>query len=378
MLEFNTCLPTPGVGFLFNPPPPGIQPQPSNAAETEAPLRRAASQTTRSSVYPGFIPHAALSSPHAHHLDEETARIAALAYDAGYVIKSLESFREDLGAAIATRMRTRSRKYIWQTASFTVHDFPREALLSLPEGLQTQDSPNLLQYNADSMAQVEELAASILRCTKSVRGLTRLLKKPSEPAARLVATLSALTLTWKKPQQQRSRPALVVDLQFVISTQHGEVHPPKDSSRREMHVSDAIMTMWRRKILADIKLHAEMGSRLAAGYWRQVGNFEMARQVDAGGEARLKRVRKATPAPRRVRWTPAARFEVDAILEMREEAAGKMLKVRWEGYHPSWEVFRQEGEGKRGDPVLTWEPGAEMLHTDAYKEWLERSAASRA
>ena len=294
------------------------------------------------------------------------------------MIKSLDSFREDLGAAIAPRMRTRSKNYIWQTASFTVHDFPLEALLSLPEGLKTQDSPKLLQYNADSMAQVEELAASILRCTKSVQGLTRLLKKPSEPAARLVATLSALTLTWKKPQQQRSRPALVVDLQFVISTQHGEVHPPKDSSRREMHVSDAIMMMRRRKILADIKLHAEMGSRLAAGYWRQVGNFEMARQVDAGGEARLKRVRKATPAPRRVRWTPAARFEVDAILDMKEEAAGKMLKVRWEGYHPSWEVFRQEGEGKRGDPVLTWELEAEMLHSDAYKEWLERSAASRA
>jgi len=37
VLEFRTCLPTPGVGFLFN-PPPGIQPQPSNAAEMEAPL----------------------------------------------------------------------------------------------------------------------------------------------------------------------------------------------------------------------------------------------------------------------------------------------------------------------------------------------------
>ena len=159
--------PRPESNFYLTPPPPGIQPQPSNAAETEAPLRRAASQTTRSRAYPGFIPHAALSLPQAHHLDEETARIAALAYDAGYVIKSLESFREDLGAAIATRMRTRSRRYIWQTASFTVHDFPREALLSLPEGLKAQDFPNLLQYNADSMAQVEELAASILRCTKS-------------------------------------------------------------------------------------------------------------------------------------------------------------------------------------------------------------------
>ena len=120
---------------------------------------------------------------------------------------------------------------------------------------------------------------SILQCTKSVRRLTRLLKKPSEPAARLVATLSALTQTWKKPQQQRSRPALVVDLQVVISTQDGEVHPSKDSSRREIHVSDAIMTTWRRKILADIKLHAVMrrwgaglppaiGARWATSRWR--------------------------------------------------------------------------------------------------------------
>ena len=69
--------PRPESDFCLT-PPPGIQPQPPNAAETEAPLRRAASQTTRSRVYPGFIPHAALSSPHAHHLDEETARIAAL------------------------------------------------------------------------------------------------------------------------------------------------------------------------------------------------------------------------------------------------------------------------------------------------------------
>merc|ERR1712046_262937 len=38
--------------------------------------------------------------------------------------------------------------------------------------------------------------------------------------------------------------------------------------RGQMGVSDAIMATWRRKILADIKLHAEMGSRLAAGYWR--------------------------------------------------------------------------------------------------------------
>ena len=90
----------------------------------EAPLRRAASQTIRSRVYPGFIPRDAFSSPHAHHLDEETARIAALAYEAGFVIKSLDSFREDLGgSAIATRMRTLSNnKYV--VISYVRHVLP--------------------------------------------------------------------------------------------------------------------------------------------------------------------------------------------------------------------------------------------------------------
>ena len=114
--------PRPESDFCLT-PPLGIQSQPSNAAEMEASLRRAASQTARSRVDPGFIPHDAFSSPHAH-LDEETARIAALAYEAGFVIKSLDSFREDLGgSAIATRMRTLSNnKYV--VISYVRHVLP--------------------------------------------------------------------------------------------------------------------------------------------------------------------------------------------------------------------------------------------------------------
>ena len=96
--------PRPESDFYLT-PPPGIQSQPSNAAEMEAPLRRAASETTRSRAYLGFISRIAFFSPNAHHLDEQTARIAALAYEAGFVIKSPDSFREDLGSAIATRMK---------------------------------------------------------------------------------------------------------------------------------------------------------------------------------------------------------------------------------------------------------------------------------
>ena len=111
----------------------------SNAAEMEAPLQRSASKTTRSRAHPEFISRDAFSSPHAHHLDEETACIAALVYEAGFVIKSLGVVQRGSGVWIATRMRTLSNKRMWQTASFTVHDFPREALLSLPEVLKTQD-----------------------------------------------------------------------------------------------------------------------------------------------------------------------------------------------------------------------------------------------
>jgi len=114
-------------------------------AEMEAPLRRAASQTSRSRAHPEFISRYALSSPHAHHLDEESRRRLALQVAALlrttpglWSSRAWTRWKRISGSAIATRVRTLSNKYVWQTTSFTVHDFPWEALLSLLEGLKTQ------------------------------------------------------------------------------------------------------------------------------------------------------------------------------------------------------------------------------------------------
>ena len=118
---------------------------------------------------------------------------------------------------------------------------------------------------------------------------------------------------------------------------------------------------------------------MAAGYWRQMGNHKMAAQVDSGGDARgaprpgKRKAEKAPAVPRRkLLWTKATLFEVEAITEERVEAGVRQLKVRWSGYHPSWEKFRLPGDGEAGDAVSTWEPASGLAKTDAYKAWEEQ------
>ena len=44
------------------------------------------------------------------------------------------------------------------------------------------------------------------------------------------------------------------------------------------------------------------------------------------------------------------------------------LRVAWEGYHPSWEAWRKEGE-PGVPPVITWEPRRKVKKTEAYEQW---------
>ncbi|EOD22671.1 hypothetical protein EMIHUDRAFT_240018 [Emiliania huxleyi CCMP1516] len=269
----------------------------------------------------------------------------------GFFLKHQDSFRQEIGLRMATSLRTLGGQFLWQTASFTFRDCPREVLKDLPPPLKAIDQPLSLQFNADTMTDAAELARPFFTLVPSVCGLTKLITKPSSPAAQQAATVTALTLTWEKPKTRHSRPTLTVDMQFALSTEHGDLHPPKDANRRELALDPATEATWRRMILSDIKAHAEKGRALAAGYWRQMGNHKMAAQ--------------------------ATLFEVEAITEERVEAGVRQLKVRWSGYHPSWEKFRLPGDGEAGDAVSTWEPASGLTKTDAYKAWEEQQDNAR-
>ena len=307
------------------------------------------------------------------------ARLLAEAHKMGFFLKHQDSFLQEIGLRMATSLRTLGGQFLWQTASFTFRDCPREVLKDLPPPLKAIDQPLQLQFNADTMTDAAELARPFFALVPSVCGLTKLITKPSSPAAQQAATVTALTLTWEKPKTRRSPPTLTVDMQFVLSTEHGEIHPPKDADRRELELDPETEATWRRMILSDIKAHAQKGRALAAGYWRQMGNHKMAAQVESGGDARVaprpgkRKAEKAPAVPRRkLLWTKATLFEVEAITEERVEAGVRQLKVRWSGYHPSWEKFRLPGDGEAGDAVSTWEPASGLTKTDAYKAWEEQ------
>ena len=67
-------------------------------------------------------------------------------------------------------------------------------------------------------------------------------------------------------------------------------------------------------------------------------------------------------------------FDIDCILEERAgtRTSEPTFLVRWthENYHPSWEIYRTEGEGV-GQPMATWEPISGLLATEAFAVWRE-------
>ncbi|KAL1521945.1 hypothetical protein AB1Y20_021593 [Prymnesium parvum] len=110
----------------------------------------------------------------------------------------------------------------------------------------------------------------------------------------------------------------------------------------------------------------EAGAQLSPGWWRQLGNEQRA-QVAEAHLTNLEAIRQLPLAERATRATRDT-YEIESV---QAEKRG-WVKVRWLGYHPSWEVWRVEGEP--GTPIDTWEPRRKVKRTAAYAAW---TAASR-
>ena len=175
-------------------------------------------------------------------------------------------------------------------------------------------------------------------------GLTKALRPPSESCVSVCATmLPPIEVTWMRGN-------LFVNFMYVLVTEAGEVHPPKDSERREIALTTVLMSAVRQQVLQDVLSLSARHTPLAAGFWRQLGNHAMEAQVVAGGAAALPR------PPRERKTPPTPRYEIETILETERGRGGCFVKVRWSGYDPScsWEAWRISGAV--GSPLETWEP----------------------
>jgi hypothetical protein len=169
---------------------------------------------------------------------------------------------------------------------------------------------------------------------------------------------------------------------YVIATEHGELHWPKDSTRREIAFDQQTEANVRERILSDMMRLGERGEPLAPGFWRQLGNPEKAVAVEAEIAAprprvmknpRVKEVRVRETKEKKVKRCRFTKdeFEIDQILAERKVSSKEkvVFLVRWSGYDPTWEGARISGEV--GGPIETWEPLLLLAGTEALQEWRE-------
>ena len=165
---------------------------------------------------------------------------------------------------------------------------------------------------------------------------------------------------------------LYVNFLYVIADEDGEVHLPKDSSRREIEFTVAEMSEIRRALLADILQMSTVEKPLSPGFFKQLGMLDKASEIEqmllAPPPPRPRRVKAAASSSAR---TPQQNlYEISEIV-CQVQTAGRAktwVLVRWAGYDPSWEAWRIRGE--EGSPLETWEPVATVRHTEAWQTWL--------
>ena len=196
-------------------------------------------------------------------------------------VHPLEKLQRALGHAIATRMRAREGKFIWQTGNGHVENFPRAAAdqLLAEEYVIGTSTALIKRWSATTMPAVVQMARPLIETSDFYSaGATRALLTPSERVIRVVATLipmlGMLNLKWWRGN-------LYYTFQYVLADEMGDLHSPKDENGIEIALSGALEVALRQQILADLNMMHNRGAPLGAGFLRQLGHISEALVLEA-------------------------------------------------------------------------------------------------
>ena len=300
--------------------------------------------------------------------DPKILAMHALSLSMGYACTPFVKLKRSLGAAIASRMRPREGKFLWQTGTGSVENFPRSAALEiLPETMRAQlpGRPEAAVWRASSMMEVAALVGPLIdKYTSFSAGATKALMTESERVVRVVATVIPMMRFWWK--EYHGIDTLYYEFQYILADEDGEMHKPKDAAKIEIALGQELETEIREQVLEDVSMMADAGVPLGPGFLRQLGRLDEAAEV----EARLHRQSEtAIGEKKRKSSKRTVTYDVECILD--ERAGTKMAEptflVRWEGYHPSWERWR--ATGNPGEAVTSWEPLSFLQKTEALQVW---------
>lgn len=322
--------------------------------------------------------------------DEQRATIQAVAARLGLCCQDQTMWLRELAHQIKGRLMHRKGERLHQLMSFTILMFP-EALAEavFPAHLKridlSSETQTLWQWSSEKdvtmlMAPLMEMLPRGSLCA----GATRALKTPSERVVRVLARLMA-PVEMVHEKASRGVGQLRVNASYCLLDHFGRIHPPKDEERREVLLSSDKLMEIRQEAFGDAQALGNAACPLAPEWWRMLDREDRAIETELAmqrpparhrGKARRCSGRRAKGSSR----SSKELFEVECILAERK-VGGKdkvLYLVRWSGYDPTWEQWRQNGIV--GEAVESWERQYNLRDTEALQHWkdLQRTLATAA
>ena len=303
----------------------------------------------------------------------EEMQLLEMASQMGYAVTPISKLRRFLAQSIASRMVNRTGEFVYQSAAFSIPNFPLTALeTALPSYLLKTDLPGTKTWSLPSVTLAAVHLGPLMQEISMCAGASRALKTASERWSRVVATIYDAEITFV---QVTNLDQTFVNFLYVLIDEEGEMHKPKNAKRVELSIPANVETEIRQQVLSDVAAMEAMGVPLSAGWLRSMGLLTKAAWVATLQKNTLSFAYVSTaplaPGGKKQRKKPRHEhyFNVERIIAERQTGRLKEYLVRWEGYEPEWEAMRMEGHGQVGDPVDTWEPWTSLRNTEALLAW---------
>lgn len=309
-------------------------------------------------------------------MEKEVQKMIETARRLGYVCLKVKNVKAELGTAIGSRIMKRVGQNIHQMVTLSLPYFPLDLLKELIPLESMVKEGNETAWTLSTIDSLDKVMGPILSESRyCFTGSTKAFQTKSQPAIRLLGKLIP-DMEFAHVCSAGGQEKLFVNGMYILVTEHGEIHWPKDEAGRELLFSAEVEAELRRAVLKDVRAMGQAGRKLAAGFWRQLGEEAKATAVEE--EMRRWREARAPKQGRQKRSRPRKatssreEFEIERIVG--EKQVGKMLfyLVRWIGYDAAWEIYRSSGQV--GEPIETWEPLSLVRDTLALQEWRAASA----
>ena len=120
----------------------------------------------------------------------EEMQLLEMASQMGYAVTPISKLRRFLAQSIASRMVNRTGEFVYQSAAFSIPNFPLTALeTALPSYLLKTDLPGTKTWSLPSVTLAAVHLGPLMQEISMCAGASRALKTTSERWSRVVATI---------------------------------------------------------------------------------------------------------------------------------------------------------------------------------------------